>query len=100
MINWDSIIANAFWIIGLALILAALSYYYWLSGQLGHPLKQELSGIAFQRLVMVGLLLVGIGLVLTANGWLQTLLAAALILVCIIGLFSLFRRRHNHRPGG
>lgn len=100
MINWISIIANGFWIFGLALILAGLSYYYWLADQFNRPLSQELTNTPFQRLVLFGLLLVGTGLVLTANGLLQTLTAAALILVCVIGLFTLFSRRHNQHPGG
>lgn len=100
MINWMSVIANGFWIVGLAVILAALSYYYWLAGQLGRPLRQELGSPPFQRLLMIGLLLVGIGLALTGNGLWQILPAVALVLGCIVSLFFLHRQRHHQRPGG
>ncbi len=32
MVNWFSVVGNSFWIVGLALIVAGLSYYYWLAG--------------------------------------------------------------------
>lgn len=95
MINWLSVVYNTFWIVGLALILAAFSYYYWLAGQLGRPLRQELSQPPFQRVATVGMLLVGIGLALTANGIWQTLPAIALIILCTIALLSLVRNRTN-----
>lgn len=98
MINWLSVVGNGFWILGLALILAGLSYYYWLAGQLGHPFTQELSGRAFQRLAVGGLLLVGVGLALTAAGVWQLVPAIALIIVCLAALFALFRRQ-GHHPG-
>lgn len=99
MINWLSVVGNGFWIVGMALILAGFSYYYWLAGQLGHPLSQELSGRPFQRLAVGGLLLVGIGLALTAGGLWQLLPAAALIIVCLVALFALFRRQRRQHPG-
>ena len=61
MIDWLTVVAHGFWIAGLALILAALSYYYWLAGQEGRSLRRELAGPSFQKLLLVGLLLVGIG---------------------------------------
>lgn len=99
MINWFSIVANSFWITGLALLLAGVSYYYWLAGQMGHPFRNELNNPPFQKLAMFGLLLVGIGLALTANDALQMLPAAALIFVCVIALIVLFRSRSGIPPG-
>lgn len=99
MINWFSIVANSFWITGLALLLAGVSYYYWLAGQMGHPFRYELNNPPFQKLAMFGLLLVGIGLALTANDALQMLPAAALIFICVIALFVLFRSRSGIPPG-
>ncbi|MCL4802867.1 MAG: hypothetical protein KJ046_01045 [Anaerolineae bacterium] len=91
MINWMSVVYNSFWIVGLALMLAAFSYYYWLAGQAGRPLRQELSRPPFQGVATIGMLLVGIGLALTAKGIWQVLPAVALIIVCIIALLVLFK---------
>lgn len=91
MINWFSVVANGVWLVGLALILAAFSYHQWLAGQLGQPVGRALSNPSFQRWAMIGLLLVGIGLALTAEGPVQLLPAVALIAVCIVALIALFR---------
>ena len=93
MINWMSVVSNGFWIAGLALILAGLSYYYWLAGQMGRPMSQELTSPPFQRVALAGLALVGAGLALTAAELWQILPAAALALVSIAGLFQLLRGR-------
>lgn len=99
MINWFSIVANGLWISGLALILAGLSYYYWLAGQLGHSFRTELNNSAFQKVVMIGLLLVGTGLLLTADNTVQMVPAAALILICVIALIALYRTSAAKPPG-
>lgn len=99
MINWQSVVGNGFWIVGLAIMLAGLSYTYWRAGQLDHPLRRELSEPTFQRLAVSGMLLVGIGLAITAVGLWQLVPAAALIVVCLVALFALFRRPRRHHPG-
>jgi hypothetical protein len=100
MINWLSVVANSFWVVGLAVILAALSYYYWLADQLGHSLREEFGRPRFQRLLVLGLLLVGIGLALTSNDLWQILPAAVLIIGCVVALFALRRQRHRQRSDG
>jgi hypothetical protein len=97
MINWFSVVANSLWIVGLSVILAALSYHYWLAGNYGHPLRQELSRPPFQVFFLIGLLLVGAGLALTGHGWWQILPAVGLILACIVALLSLWRRAQERR---
>lgn len=99
MINWFSIVANGLWISGLAIILAGLSYYYWLAGQLDHSFKTELNNPAFQKIVIAGLLLVGFGLLLTADNSWQMLPAAALIFICVFALYTLYRKPSNNPPG-
>lgn len=99
MINWLSVIGTSFWVVGLALILAGLSYYHWLAEQLGHPFWQEIKGRRFQRVAALGLLLVGIGLAITAGNVWQMIPAIALILVCVVALLSLFREWKNRHLG-
>jgi hypothetical protein len=97
MINWFSVAANSLWIVGLAVILAALSYTYWLAGYYDRPLRQELRRPPFLVFFLLGLLLVGAGLALTGQGWWQVLPAAGLILACLAALFSLWRRNQARR---
>lgn len=97
MINWFSVIANSFWIVGLAVILAALSYTYWLAGNEGRPLRQELSRPPFLVFFLIGLLLIGAGLALTGQGWWQVLPAVGLIVACLAALFSVWRRTQEQQ---
>lgn len=98
MINWYSIVANSFWLLGLAIILAGLSYYYWLAAQTGRSFGEILGTPSFQRVIVIGALLVGIGLALTAGSLWQVLPAAALIVVSVIALVTSFRARSNTPP--
>lgn len=93
MIDWVSVISHGFWIVGLALILAGLSFYYWRAGQMSHPLADELSSPPFQRVAMAGLLLVGVGLALTGSNLWQIVPAVGLIIVSATALFVLIRGR-------
>ena len=86
MIDWLSVIANGFWIVGLALVLAALSYYYWHASQAGHSLRP-----AFQKVAAVGLLLVGVGLAGTSTAPWQVALAGATVLGSAVALVLLWR---------
>lgn len=91
MIDWLAVVAHSFWIAGLALILAALSYYYWLAGQTEQPLRQVFGSPPCQKAVVTGLLLVGIGLAGTSDRWWQVVLAGAAVFGCAIVLAMLFR---------
>lgn len=100
MINWQSVVGNGFWIVGLALMLAGLSYYYWVAGQTGRPFRQMLGKPRFQTILVSGLLLVGAGLAITAGDLWQAVPAGALILICLIALFTILRDARNQQPGG
>lgn len=91
MIDWLSVVANGFWIAGLALILAALSYHYWLAAQSGRALSEVLSTTPFRKALVIGLLLIGIGLAGTSDQWWQVALAAAVVLGCVVMLGMLYR---------
>ncbi len=91
MIDWLAVVAHSFWIAGLALVLAALSYHYWLAGQSGLALRKAFAALSFQKAVVFGLLLVSIGLAGTSDQWWQTALAAVAVLACAGLLVMLFR---------
>lgn len=98
MINWLSVIGNSFWIVGLALMLAGFSYFYWVAGQLGRSLRQIMREPRFQMLIVGGLLLVGIGLTITAGDLWQAVPAGALIAVCLLALLAIHRDGRDQRP--
>jgi hypothetical protein len=92
MVNWLSVVANSFWIFGAAIILAGLSYHYWLAQQANEPLHQVLGRRSFQFILLSGLLLVGIGLAGTSQNTLQAIPAILLILGCFVAILTLHRR--------
>jgi hypothetical protein len=62
VIDWYHVIVNSFWSLGLAIILAALSYHHWQAGEYGRSLRQQLETPSFQTPAWIGFCLVCIGL--------------------------------------
>jgi len=72
MIDFLSLAANALWILGLALILAALSWAYWVAAQENVRFRVALSRPGVARALDGGLMLFCAGLAATARtGWEQ-----------------------------
>ena len=70
VINWQSVIVNSFWIMGLALLLAAFSYHYWLAHETKVSLRDQLNQPAFQQWFWLSFVFIGIGLAGTsAKSW-------------------------------
>ncbi|MEJ2748582.1 MAG: hypothetical protein P8183_11850 [Anaerolineae bacterium] len=67
VINWQSVIVNSFWILGLAILLAAFSYHYWLANEESRRLRDQLNQPTFQRLYWLSFVFVGIGLAGTSQ---------------------------------
>jgi hypothetical protein len=96
MIDWLSVVASSLLIIGLGVILAALSYYYWLAEQDGRPFREELNSPPLQTVFLAGMLLTGVSLALMSDGLWPTLAAAGLIVCCVVALISLWRFSRQH----
>lgn len=71
MIDWFGVFHNALWILGLAVVLAALSYVDWWRRTLEPPLtlRQALGTAGFQAAFSVGMLLFCAGLALGSDRW-------------------------------
>lgn len=91
MINWQSVIFNSFWIFGLAIILSAFSYHYWLAGQENRRLRLQLNEAGFLRPTWLGLIFIGIGLVGTSQEIWEMVLWGVLTLVAIGFFIGLLR---------
>ncbi len=92
MINWQSVIFNSFWILGLATLLAALSYNYWLAEQQGRRLRTYFGEAGFQRALWLSLTLIGIGLVGTSRfPWEMAVWGIMTTIAIVILLLSLKR---------
>ncbi len=65
---------NSLWVVGAAVILAALSFQQYEARQRGERLRERLSGPDFQLWLSVGLLLVSLGLTLIGPRWYERVL--------------------------
>lgn len=74
MIDFQSVAANALWILGLALTLAALSWANWAAGTEKARFRTVLGRPGIQRGLDVGLLLFCAGLAATGRVWWERLL--------------------------
>ncbi len=79
-----TVVLNSFWIIGLALILAALSYHRYLAIIWKRSLREQLGQASFQLVFLAGAALVGLGLAGTAAALWETIVWAILTAVAIL----------------
>jgi hypothetical protein len=66
MIDWLSLVLNTLWILGLAVILAVVSYYYW---QAEGVWRRVFRDAGFQTLFAAGVGLSGLGIAAAADSW-------------------------------
>jgi hypothetical protein len=91
MIDWRSVLFNSFWIFGLALVLAAFSYHYWVAGQENRQLRLQLSERRFRRPLWLALILIGIGLIGTSGQMWEMVIWGIFTLFALIIFIGLFR---------
>ncbi len=80
MIDWPDLAFNSLWILGLAIILAAVSYHDWLAYRTGMRFRELLASPTWRGPFFGGTLLVCLGLALTGRVWWEKLLWAGLAL--------------------
>lgn len=69
MIDWPNVLYNFLWILGLAVLLTALSLAHWLAGQHQRPMRQHLSEPSFRLALAVGFMLFAVGMALIVEPW-------------------------------
>lgn len=69
MINWAGLILNGLWVLGAAVILAALSFSHYEAQRRGERLRARLAAPGFQAWFSAGLVLISLGLALIGPRW-------------------------------
>lgn len=92
MIDWQLLIFNTLWIVGLSTWLAATSYHLWVAGETGGKLSHQFASSGFLRPFWLGLAFVGIGLAGTGRGLWESIVWIAISIVAVTSLVYLFRR--------
>lgn len=80
MIDVWGVAANALWVLGLAVVLAALSWAHWVAQEEGVRLRRVLSRRGLRWPLDVGLLLFCAGLAATSRRWWERALWGVLAL--------------------
>lgn len=99
VIDWFAIFINSFWIVGLAILLAALSFFYWQAGQTKQPFYQLLHTPAFELLFWLAAVLVAIGLAGTSATLWETAVWLFGIFISIIKLYRAYQNQRATRSG-
>ena len=87
MIDWVNVALNAFWILGLAIILAAFSYHQWLARETASRLRELWSQPSWQIPFSAGMLLTCIGLGYgVAERWWERTIWTTLAATCAVQL--------------
>jgi hypothetical protein len=74
MIDWAGLIFNALWVLGAAVILAALSFSHYEAQRRNERLRVRLAAPTFQMWLSVGLALISLGLALIGPRWWERVL--------------------------
>ncbi len=93
VIDWFSIFINSFWIIGLAILLAAFSYHYWAANNSQQSLRAQLGGVPFLKAFWLSFTLIGVGLTGTSQQIWEYAIWTFFTLLSLYNLFTLFRTK-------
>ena len=87
MIDWASLAFNGLWVMGVAVILAALSHSSYEAQRQGERLRTQLAAPGFQAWLSVGLALISLGLALIGPRWWERVLWG---LFCVTSVWQLW----------
>ncbi len=88
MINWVYVFINAFWIVGLAILVATVSFHYWQAAQEKRPFAAQLNQAFHQRTVWIGFVLITIGLAGSSNLLWESIVWGVMALLALFNLIQ------------
>ena len=91
MIDWAGLIFNALWVLGAAVILAALSLSHYEAQRRNERFRVQLAASAFQMWLSAGLALISLGLALIGPRWWERVLWGLLCALSVWQLWSTWR---------
>ncbi len=97
MIDWASLVFNALWVLGAAVILSVLSYASYEARRRGERLRTRLAVPGFQAWLSVGLALISLGLALIGPRWWERVLWG---LLCASSVWQLWAAWREWRAEG
>lgn len=93
MIDVWGVIANSLWILGLAVLLAVLSWTHWVASTEGNRIRDALKRPRIQQALDLGLFLFCAGLAATGRTWWERILWGLLAAVWIFQAWLAERKK-------
>ena len=84
MVDWLGVATNSVWILGLALVLAVLSYADWSAHMTRQRLREVLGQAAFRVTLWSGLTLFCVGVALSGGRWWERALWGVLAVMAAV----------------
>lgn len=101
MIDWYFVTVHTFWILGLAIVLAAFSWHDWERRERGRPLQKQLRLPSFHVPLSGGLLLVAISfLLMESSRWWEHGVVGALGVSFLWSTWAAWRAAHGSGKRG
>ncbi len=91
MIDWYSVLFNGFWIMGLAILLSAFSYHYWLAPIENRRLREQLDQPSFTLFFWISFIFICLGLAGTSQRLWETGIWIIFLLIGSVNLIKIYK---------
>ncbi len=86
-LDWIGLAFNSLWVLGAAVILAALGFFCYDAHVRGERLRTRFASPGFQVWLLIGLTLIGLGAALTVSRWWERVLWG---LLCAVNVWQIW----------
>ena len=94
LIDWRMVAFASLWIVGLAILLTAISFAYYYAQIRGERLREELRRSGYQAAINGGLALFSTGMLGSANTWWERIVWGLLVIAFLYYALTSWRGRH------
>ena len=91
MIPWWSVFFNGLWVLGLAILLAGLSFNYYISASEGRRFREQLQSSGFRQIFWLSFAFVAAGLAGTSDEIWTLVIWVLFLLYCLFNLVLIRR---------